>query len=129
MGFVDRVFKITPQSVQDMERLRYILTSRTFYPDNIPTSYDETFDYRQLFIVMGPSRDNTGYLVYCREQLDDVSDFNTNIVPIADWITKYGLTNIPVITKENYTDIVNGRRTRTNDFVFLHWDYQLHNNK
>lgn len=127
MGYVDRVFKIIPANKEDFERIQYILESRTFYPEDIPASYDELYDYRQLFVYMGVSKDGTGFLVYTRAETDE-ANFGIDYIPTADWTDRYGVSVAPTIEIFPYTDIVNGRRTMTGVYVFKSWDYQLYNN-
>ena len=129
-----RYFKIIPANKQDADRLYYILTSRTFYPEStstppLPGAYDAGFDYRQFFKVIG--FDNTGSaLVYTRHQYE-AADFDTDIILVADWTTRYGLTIAPTIVEdETYSETsAIGRNTNTDLNVFLSWDYQLVNNR
>lgn len=131
--FYNRVFKITPANKEDFKIIERLLKNKKFYPEPTsipprPATYSALFDYRQFLIYMGLTADQTGFLVYVREQMDEVT-FNTNIIPTLDWTTRYQLSIAPTIELYPYTDVVRGKRTQTNQFVFLHWDYQLFNNK
>lgn len=140
-GEIYNFFRLIPQSKADYDRMKYILESRTFYPKDIPDLYlteqDKIdgkvnpatieFDYRQLFIYMWPLVEETGFLIHTRDNIS-IAQFRETYITDEEWITRYGLENVPGLEFFEYTDIVNGRRTMTGKLTFLSWDYQLHNN-
>lgn len=133
MQYYQRYFKIIPQNKQDAERLKYILTSRIFFPTAssippLPVVYDNTFDYRQFFKVLSFYNDGTA-LIFTRSQYDVIT-FETNVIPTVDWQTRYGLIADPIIqAADDYTEILqNGIKTTTSINTFLTWNYLPHNN-
>lgn len=128
-----RYFKITGANAADIAQIAVMMRSKTFYPEAtstpaLPASYDPAFDYRQFFIVIGFDKD--GYaIVYTRKDYT-VNEFNTNVIPTADWTGRYYLSIAPTVAITPYSELdAAGHSYKTRLDSFLSWDYQLHNNK
>ena len=127
-----RYFKILPANKVDGALLVKLLHNKTFYPEAtslpaLPGVYSDLFDYRQFFIVLGVDNDG-GMIVYTRSEYTDV-EFGVNVIPTADWTTRYRLSIAPtIVALPEYSEIVNGVK-RTHDIrAFLSYDYCLYNN-
>jgi len=125
-----RYFKITGATLADKQQIIKILTSKTFYPEissnpPLPASYDNSFDYRQFFMLFEGRLDDAP-IVYTRQEWS-VAQFNIQAIPIADWVSRYLLSESPTIEEVNDTRISIYNKAKT--YAFLSYDYQLFNNK
>ena len=90
-------------------------------PDKIINPEIHGFDYRQLFIYLGPLFERPGFLIYTRNATS-IKDFPQDYINDKEW-SELGLEHTPDVSMYNYTDIVNGRRTMTGRFKFLNYEY------
>jgi hypothetical protein len=134
-----RYFKIAVSNKKDYEQLLYVLKSRIFFPSKdsnppLPETYDEGFDYRQFFRFEFLDPADKMPVVKTRSEYT-VNEFNTLIVKmieeerdefdvvtqeaVSEWIDTYYLSENPVITEFEHSDVVNGWNRRTHLDVFL----------
>jgi len=130
-----RYFKLVPANAADAAQLKVILTNKTFYPEAtsdpvLPLIYDDTFDYRQFFIIETFNADGS-VIVYTRQEWT-TGEFATDCIPTADWTTRYRLSVAPTVTAmATYfedTILANNRNSRTSVKSFLSYDYNLFTN-
>lgn len=126
-------FTLEAANAADDAQLQVVLASKKFYPEStsvpaLPISFDNSFDYRQFLIYLG--RDKAGkHLVVTRKQYS-VLEFNTNVIPTADWTSRYRLSVAPTVSESDYAEIVNGNNYATSYHTFLSYDYKdFTNNK
>lgn len=125
-----RYFKITGATMADKEQIVKILTSKTFYPEissnpPLPATYDDTFDYRQFFMLYEGRLDDAP-IVYTRQEWT-VAEFNDEAIPTDDWTDRYLLSTAPTVEEVNDPRISIYGKAKT--YAFLSYDYQLFNNK
>lgn len=127
-----RYFKLLAANKADAELLIELLNSRTFYPNANSTpallaTYDNTFDYRQFFIVIGLDFDG-GVIVFTRSEYTAIT-FGTSVIPTAHWTERYRLSEAPTVEElPEYTEIINGVNKKNTSHIFLSYDYNLSNN-
>lgn len=123
-------FKIIGATAADTAILQDILSKRTFYPNAttdpaLPALADAdpvNFDYRQLFRFVGIDTDG-GVIVHTRS-LYSVADWDTKIVPTAEWTASYRLSAPPTIALSAYSKYdANGRQNETTLDVFKSYNY------
>lgn len=127
-----RYFKLVGANVADILQIKTVLLNKTFYPEAtstpaLPNVPDQLFDYRQLFVLIGFDKD--GYaIVHTRQEYTTV-EFAVNVIPTADWTTRYKLSIAPTITAlPTYQQDNRLIETNTTLPVFLSYDYNLYNN-
>jgi len=130
-----KYFKIVPANRADAAQLYAILTGKTFYPEAtsvppLPGAFAGGFDYRQFFILIGFNMDGEA-IVFTRAEYT-VGQFNTNVIPTAEWTARYYMSVAPTVVAlptMNELD-AHGRNLSTNTKSFLSRDYKnFANNK
>lgn len=130
-----KYFKIVPANSADAAQLYAILTGKTFYPEAssvppLPAAFAAGFDYRQFFILIGFNREGEA-IVYTRSEYT-VGQFNTNVIPAADWTSRYYMSIAPtVIALPTMNELdASGHSLSIKPMSFLSWDYKnFTNNK
>jgi len=125
-----KYFKIVPANAEDAAQLYKLLTSKTFYPEatSVPplpplTPFDTLFDYRQFFKVIGFTKEGEA-IVFTRSEYT-VVEFETNVIPTADWTMRYYMSIAPtIVALPTYSEDVNKHNTNTDINTFLSYDYK-----
>lgn len=123
-----RYFKIQAANKADYEQLLWLMKNHIFFPEPtsvppLPSSPDLLFDYRQFFKFLGVERGDGGMIVKTRSNYTSAS-FATDVVPTADWTSKFKLTVAPTIIElpETYENVFERKITTTAD-VFISFNY------
>lgn len=125
---MSRYFKLIPVNESDRVICEALLKSKTFYPESsstpaLPASPDPSFDYRQFFRYIGIDPISGYFVVRTREDIDEAG-FGTDMVPTADWTTRYNMSSDPdVVAYDEYPDVVNVHKTRTDIDAFFVYSY------
>lgn len=118
-------FKLTVATAQDYEQLMWLLKNKRFYPEltstpPLPAVPNGSFDYRELMILWGLEKMDGMPIVRTRSKYS-LANFDVNVVPVADWTTRYKLSAPPTITAiANDLDLP---ATRTTFYGFLNYNY------
>lgn len=118
-------FKLTVATAQDYEQLMWLLTNKRFYPEAsstpaLPGVPTPGFDYRELMVLWAEDKTDRMPIVRTRNQYSLVN-FSINVVPTADWTTRYNLSAPPTIT--GIAENLDRPETRTRNFGFLSYNY------
>lgn len=122
-----RYFKIIPANSSDAARLAALLGNKTFYPESgstpaLPGVLDNTFNYKQFFIVKGYNTDGS-MIVFTRQEYTPVQ-FGVNVIPTAEWTARYNFSIAPTIEAlPTYTEVIDGHSRITQTDIFLNYQY------
>ncbi len=94
-------FKITALNKADFEQLVWLFTSKKFFPESssnpaLPRFPNGTFDYREL-LIMDQIDNNARSIDVRTRQPYSLIQFGTNVIPTAEWVSRYKLSGTPVI--------------------------------
>lgn len=95
-------FKITALNKADFAQLVWLVGSKKFFPEfsstpPLPRQPSGSFDYREFFIVDAVDDRERTVTVRTRQKYS-VIEFGVNVVPTAEWVSRYGLSGAPNIS-------------------------------